>query len=127
MKSFRDVRIVAVLFLLTGVAAIAQVIVTRSLAISTQMLAIPIGVGLLRYRNAWRVAALVLLWFSLAIVTFVVGIALLNRNLSFGGFLARSPALAGAFLGLSFALTIWEIRVLTRPDVRRSFELGAPA
>ena len=127
MKSVRDVRIVAVLFLIAGVAAVVQMILTRVLELSTTgLLALPTGIGLLRYSNAWRIVALVILWISLALFIIAMGMWLVNgRDISVT-FWVRSPAAIAVLTLLSLALTIWEIRVLTRPDVRRSFELGDP-
>ncbi|HEY6147492.1 MAG TPA: hypothetical protein VIZ69_07325 [Thermoanaerobaculia bacterium] len=127
MKPFRDVKIVAVLFLITGLVAVVEMVLHRALELGTGLLAIPAGVGLLRFRNGWRIVALAMLWLSLAILTIVVLTALLGGNASFGSLWTRSPALVAVLTILSVALTFWEIRVLTRPGVRRSFELGDPA
>ena len=127
MKSVRDVRIVAVLFLIAGVAAVVQMILTRVLELSTTgLLALPTGIGLLRYSNAWRIVALVILWISLALFIIAMGMWLVNRRGISVTFWVRSPVVIAVLMLLSLALTIWEIRVLTRPDVRRSFELGDP-
>jgi len=127
MKSVRDVRIVAVLFLIAGVLAVVQMVMTRVLEFGTGLLALPAGIGLLRYSNAWRIVALVILWISLALFIIATGMVLVNGRAAPVTFGVRSPALIAVLILLSFALTIWEIRVLTRPDVRRSFELGDPA
>jgi hypothetical protein len=126
MKSVRDVRIVAVLFLIAGVVAVAQMARTRVLEFGTGLLALPAGIGLLRYSNAWRIVALVILWISLGLFIIATGMVLVNGRAAPVTFLVRSPVLIAVLIFLSFALTIWEIRVLTRPDVRRSFELGDP-
>ncbi|MDQ6893991.1 MAG: hypothetical protein M3167_15065 [Acidobacteriota bacterium] len=128
MKSVRDVRIVAVLFLIAGVAAVVQMILTRVLEVGTTgLLALPTGIGLLRYSNAWRIVALVILWISLAVFIIAMGMWLVNGSAVSVTFWVRSPAVIAVLIFLSFSLTVWEIRVLTRPDVRRSFELGDPA
>lgn len=126
MKSVRDVRIVAVLFLIAGVAAVVQIFLTRILELGMGLLALPAGIGLLRYSNTWRIVALVILWISLALFIITVGMVLVSGRAAPVTFWFRSPAVIVVFMLLSFALTIWEIRVLTRPDVRRSFELGDP-
>ncbi len=127
MKSVRDVRIVAVLFLIVGVLATVQIALTRVFDLSMALLALPAGIGLLRYSNAWRIVALVILWISLAFFIIAVGIVLVSGRVPLvTTFWIRSPAVAAVLWLLSLALTVWEVRVLTRPDVRRSFELGDP-
>lgn len=128
MKSMRAVRIVAVLFLIAGVVAVVQMILTRVLELSMGLLALPTGIGLLRYSNAWRIVALVILWISLAIFIIAAGLVLINGKaapVSFSSWV-HSPVAIAVLALLSLAVTIWEIRVLTRPAVRRSFELGDP-
>src|SRR3954471_5732819 len=127
MKPVRDVRIVAVLFLLAGVLALVQILRTRVLELGTGLLALPAGIGLLRYSNAWRVVALVILWISLAILVIAAAVVLVNGRADFVTSWVRSPILMALFALLSFAVSVWEIRVLRRPEVRRSFELGDPA
>jgi hypothetical protein len=127
MKSVRDVRIVAVLFLIAGVLTVVQIVRTRVLDLGMGLLALPAGIGLLRYSNAWRIVALVILWISLGIFIIATGMVLVSGRAAPVTFWFRSPAVIAVLMLLSFALTIWEIRVLTRPNVRRSFELGDPA
>ena len=127
MKSVRDVRIVAVLFLIAGAAAVARMIQARAVEFAPGLLEILTGIGLLRWRNAWRIVALVTLWIGLAAFVFVGGILWIRGEAVFRTPWGRSPAAVVPLVFVTLALMLWQIRVLTRPNVRRSFELGDPA
>jgi hypothetical protein len=127
MKSVRDVRIVAVLFLIVGVASVVELVRTRDLGLIGGLLPLFIGIGLLRYSNVWRIVALVTLWIALAGFLVTGAAALTGKDVVVVTSLGSSPVLLGALLLASLALIGWQIRVLTRADVRRSFELGNPA
>ena len=98
------------------------------------VLALPLGIGLLRLRPWWRRAALVMIW-----IPPVVG-AILAALAIFGG-LAFKPYAKVQFMGseliggpryitgllagmLALALFVWMWRVLTRPGVKVLFQQG---
>jgi hypothetical protein len=128
MRPTTQVRIVAVLFLIAGASALVEIVRSRRFLLTAGLLGIPTGIGLLRYSNGWRIVGVISLWASLALL----GLAILSV-IGGGQTVAdlfqvpgRSPLLL-ALLGIfTVGLTLWELRVLTRPNVRRSFELGDP-
>ena len=84
------------------------------------VLALPIGVGLLRRRRWWRMAALASLWFSFAAILVVAGLALTGHMLAtvkLLGVEATGPARIWIGLlccTLVVALLVWMNRVLVR-------------
>jgi tRNA A-37 threonylcarbamoyl transferase component Bud32 len=100
--------------------------------INFDVLALPVGIGLLRLRPWWRRAALVTIWIPPVLGAVVAGIAI------FGG-LAVRPYVKVQFMGselvggaryitgllagmLAVALFVWVWRVLTRPGVKALFQ-----
>jgi hypothetical protein len=121
----RNVDIVAVLFLLTGITAIGEAIRTKKIEILPGVFGAPIGIGLLRYRNGWRIAALVCLWITMAICA-VVGVAALitgDNSVAIKGIEGNPRVIGALFIVIGVGMSYWQFRVLTRPNVRRSFEL----
>ena len=128
-------NVVAALFILSGCSSIWQMVSDWGLVIyhiSLGTLNLPIGIGLLRHRPWWRLAALGQLWFA-----FIIGVILVMAMLSgkinfldnatatiFGknieGAAAKPVALMAA--ALAIALLVWIYRVLTRPSVRDLFQ-----
>ena len=127
MKSVRDVRIVAILFLVAGVTTVVRLIQTRMLELTPGLLGIPTGIGLLRWSNGWRLVAVVTLWIAVAVSVLAGAYWLFRGNISISSPWGSSPAVVATVALLGLALTLWQLRVLTRPGVRRSFELGDPA
>jgi hypothetical protein len=133
MKPVRDVRIVAVLFLISGVTAVVRMIQTRTLQLAPGLIAIPTAIGLLRWSNGWRLVALATLWIALAVSILAGAYWLFHGDLSgeisisIPSYLGKSTAMIVTVVVVGVALTLWQLRVLTRPAVRRSFELGDPA
>jgi hypothetical protein len=123
VKSQRDVRIVAFLFVLSGVGALASAIQSGRFVLSSGLLGIPIGIGLLRYQSLWRTFALIWLWLGLICLPLLGVMALIAMN-SVSAFGRRSTLLLGAAIVLGFLFEYWQYRVLTRPEVRRWFDLG---
>lgn len=123
MKSQRDVRIVAWLFIVSGALALLGAYQGGRFVLGTGLLGVPIGIGLLGYRSGWRTVALVWLWLGLIGLPLLGGLALFaGSNVEVSG--RHSPLLfAGAF-AVGFLLELWQYRVLTRPEVRRWFDLG---
>lgn len=119
-------RLAAWIFIIGGAFSVAGALMSGKLQLGTGLLAIPAGVGLLKRRAGWRTYALAVLWAA------AVGIALivvfnfrsLALDLKFFGWRAeyRSPwVVIGAILPF-WALTVWQIAVLMRGEVRRLFE-----
>jgi hypothetical protein len=95
------------------------------------VLGLPIGWGLLRLNRGWRGIALVFLGISLIGIPIVMLFALTSAGTAtiniFGlaaGTVDKTLFLMVAVVGL--AMTAWQYRVLTRPDVRDLFELQTP-
>jgi hypothetical protein len=74
-----------------------------------------------------RIVAVTTLWIALAFVIVVGGLGLIRGETVVVSSWSRSPVVAATLVVLGLALTLWQLRVLTRPNVRRSFELGDPA
>ena len=128
-KSVRDVRIVAVIFLAEGLIAVFEMVQTRRLAFGPGLLELATGIGLLRYRNGWRIFAVVILWLTIVLAVFAGAIAIFRGEHLWAVVVApvQSNAVAVMLLIVILGLMLWQVRVLTRPEVRRAFELGDPA
>jgi hypothetical protein len=126
-----SLKVVACLFVLSGVVALAEVVASLAhgqLNLNLGVLGLLIGPGLLRLSRAWRTCALVYLWVAM-VATPVAAIVLV----SISGPLAvelfgQEIGYAWKGLGLTaaavvFVLEVWQYRVLTRQDVRRLFGL----
>jgi hypothetical protein len=125
----RDLRAVALIHLVFGVGALAEVLVRLSRShvdLNFGVLGIPICFGLLRLSRSWRTCALVLLACAqlLAPIVFVIGLAG-SSPATFGvlgipiGQVPRAWVCVAA-VGL-FLLALWQQRVLVRPGVRQLF------
>jgi hypothetical protein len=130
MRPTTQVRIVAVLFLIAGASALVEIVRSRRFLLTAGLLGIPTGIGLLRYSNGWRIVGVISLWASLALLGLAI-VSVIGGGQTVAADLfeapGRSPFLL-ALLGIfTVGLTLWELRVLTRANVRRSFELGDPA
>ena len=123
MTTPRDLRIVGLLWIVGGVGAILSPIVTGRLELGTGLLAVPAGIGLLRFRNGWRVLTLVSLWVSFIVTAIFLPVWLVSPrfSLSVFGWRSDSKLLALGLLGVVFAFALWQYRVLTRPAVRELF------
>ena len=133
-----SLKIVAWLFILTGVFAVIEIIVSLLHAhvnINLGVLGLFIGPGLLRVSRGWRTCALVFIWIALIGVPVFAVIALtvrgpLTLNL-FGQPVGHASKEFGLLVAaVLFLLALWEYRVLTRPDVRKLFRMtsaGPPA
>jgi len=126
----RALTVVAWLFAAEGALAAMDVLLALSQAqvsLNVGVLCIFVARGLLKLRRGWRTFALVILWLEMILFpVFALCMVAGTGDFSFIGVHVRSPNSAGGavlVLGL-FALTAWEYRVLTRPDVRRLFNLG---
>lgn len=127
-------RIVAVIQLLTGLDAVMAMLgaLARGHFLADfDVLSIPIGVGLLRLRSGWRTCALVVLWLRMITlpVAFVWGLGVLTRaHVRIGGILLAevSPMWLYVTAFLAFLLTLWQYRVLVRPEIVALFPRAAP-
>ena len=134
MTEFRSVptslKVVAVLFILSGVASLVDVILSLfqgTLNFNLGVLGLFIGMGLLRLNPTWRVWALVFTWIAI-IGAPIIGLLFLflpgplNFTL-FGQPAGQAPKAAGvAVAAVIFLVALWQLRVLTRPDVRELFQ-----
>ena len=126
-----SLKVVAYLFILSGVAALIDIIVAASegrLRFNLDVLGLFIAVGLLRLNLTWRTVALV--WCVLGmIVAAIIGLALLLAGAEdlpdvsvFGRIVGGIQAAAGVVLAAAyFLISLWQYRVLTRPHVRALF------
>lgn len=121
-------RIVAGLFVLQGLLTAVDVILKSCrghLDLNLMLLCLWIGPGLLRHSPTWRKWALVVLWFSFFAISLLAVFALLRPPLDFKifGFPAAPapPVLTLLFLLAAFLLTLWQYRVLIRPDIHALF------
>jgi hypothetical protein len=129
--------VVAVLFILTGCVAawdIGSNIHNHVYSADISLLGLSVGIGLLRLRPRWRVAALIMIW-----MPFILG-ACLGIAALFGQFTIQSHAtffgigLTGVhrFLATIAACTlipillVWMSQVLTRSEVKALFQQASP-
>jgi hypothetical protein len=125
-----SLKAVAVLFIVTGVFSLVEVVVSlmnSSIDINFGVLGLFIGPGLLRLSRGWRSVALALLVIS-AIGLPIVALLFLGAPgpLDFNVF-GQQIGYASKELGIGlaivlFVLVVWQYRVLTSEDVRRPFE-----
>jgi len=129
-----SLKVVAFLFILSGITSIIEIIVSLMhghININFGVLALFIGLGLLRLSHGWRTCALVFLWIAMVGIPLIAIYFLtltapkpLDYTL-FGQKIGQVSKEFGIVFGaLMFALAVWQYRVLTRPDVRRLF--GVP-
>jgi hypothetical protein len=124
-------KTMAVLFILGGIWAAIEVLVALThsrISLNFGVLGIFVGIGLLNLRPGWRTCGLVFLWIEFILIPVTAVLVLsygraINFEL-FGTTLGRVPKEFALGIGaLLFLLTLWQYRVLTRPDVRRLFGL----
>ena len=122
-------KVVAVLFILSGISSLIGVIValTQSrLSINFGVLGLFIGPGLLRLSPAWRTWALVFTWLALVgaplgVLLFLATPGSLDFKL-FGQTVGQlSKTVAVGLAAVTFLIALWQYWVLTRPDVRELF------
>lgn len=124
-----SLRVVAGLFVFSGVCAVIEVIVSllhSHINLNFTVLCLWIGPGLLRHNRTWRTWALVFLWIGLIAIPVFCIIALERGALDFkllGVPIGQVPTALGLAVAVVFFLvTLWEYKVLTRPDIRQLFE-----
>lgn len=126
-----SLQAVAILFILGGVFAVIEVLVSLAhshLNINLGVLGLFIGPGLLALRPGWRTCALVLLWIAMIGVP-IIAIFMFGQSgpldfKVFGQKVGHASKVFGLALAvILFLLSFWQYRVLTRPDVRTLFGL----
>lgn len=129
--------IVAILFLLSGIAGVVDMIgrlIHHSIHFNFDILGIPIFFGLRRYSSGWRTCALVLLWIGIFIFALAIVFGLFSSTpTTFRWSGLRVTEIDPIWISI-FSLPIllllrWQYRVLTRPEIRRLFvkeESAAP-
>jgi hypothetical protein len=126
-----SLKVVAWIFIMTGVLTIVQAIIdlTHSrITFATGFLAAFVGPGLLRFSSGWRTFALVLLWFGMILTPVILAFMLLVTGEVtvdfFGLHVGSVPRVVAFVLGAAlYVLTIWQYRILVREDVRLLFGL----
>ncbi|MCE0523088.1 MAG: hypothetical protein LV480_09275 [Methylacidiphilales bacterium] len=117
-------RVVAWIFLFNGICAfitIANAMLHGQVNLDFDIISIFVYFGLLRLSNFWRVCAITLICLGLVMMLFVAFLAptAAHANLSFFGINGPeiSPIFFFVFLFFWFALAIWQVKVLTRPEI----------
>jgi len=128
-----SLKVVAGLFILGGVCAAIEVVVSLMhghVSINLGILGIFIGPGLLRLSRGWRTCALVFLWIALIGIP-IIAILMTGHsgplNLKvFGQTVGHAPKALGLMIAVaSFLLALWQYRVLTKLQVRQLFGLDS--
>ena len=132
MAATHYIRIVSVLFILSGLGAVWTTIshlFSGSFTLGTGVLNLIVGIGLLRYRPFWRKVAMVMLGVGLVLTPIVVVAAIMFSSapvLWFDTPLTGSSrqAAAVAITGVLMMLAGAQLWALRRRDVRAMF--GVP-
>ena len=129
-----SLKIVAVLFIIQGVFSVIEMLfslVRLQSYMNLGVLGLFIAPGLLRLSRDWRTCALVFICLWLIFLP-IFGVFLLAIDapftwnlfgIPFGSASKQAALLVAAAI---FALHLWQLRVLTRPDVRDLFGFGGP-
>jgi hypothetical protein len=120
MKPPRDLRVLAWLYLAGGIASLLSFAASRHFAVSTGLLGIPIGVGLLRLHERWRLVAAAGIAIGLIGIPIYVLLAVPSQRFRFivSGREFDSTSLALALSVATWLIAFWQYRVLTRPPAR---------
>jgi hypothetical protein len=129
---FRTFKLVAVVFLIDGFAAMAGMAVRLaqgSLVFDFGVLGIPTYFGLMRGSKGWRTWALVTLWLGMLMAPMVAIAGAVARSPAYFAVFGipirgPSPGTVCAIAALSFSLQLWQYRTLTRQHVREAFRVG---
>jgi hypothetical protein len=125
MKSLRDVRIVSYLFIAFGILSVLGVVEHGRISVTTGALGVPIGIGLMRFRSAWRKVALTCLWLAMIVSGLGVVVVLANGVVvNLFGVRAESRLLPACVVTVLFLTMFWQYRVLTRLEVQCWFDRG---
>ncbi len=126
-----SLKVVAGLFILAGICSAIDVVVSLMhghISINFGVLGLFIGPGLLRFSRGWRTCALVFLWIALIGVPIVALLFMTARGpLDFKVFGQKVGHVSIGFglvmAAVAFVLTLWQYRVLNRPDIRKLFSI----
>jgi hypothetical protein len=124
--ALRTVGWLTVLFGIGGLLNIALLAMRGRYFLDVSALQLFAGIGILRLRRGWRLYQLVCLWLGLTLLAYMIVSAMTGAPpLTFGilGTTFRDVppgALLPVYLGLA-GFSAWEIRVLTRRDVKTLF------
>lgn len=125
----RVLAVVAILFLLSGIASVADValdLAQGELDFNLGILGIPICFGLRRFSPAWRTCALVFLWVGMLVcpIAFLLGL-FGTGSASFNLLGIRVPDIPRFWVSVAaipaFVVVAWEYSVLTNPRIRNLF------
>lgn len=124
-----SLRIVAAVFIVYGLAASIDMVLAFTggrIWINLGVLGLLIGPGLLRLSKGWRLVALVFVWTGLAAA--VAGMiwflqAPTSPDVSFLGQPVGevSPNVLVTAMALYLMINLWQLYILTRPDIRKLF------
>ena len=129
-----SLRIVAFGFILAGTVSavdmIARLLLLSQVSINLGALLLFVGYGLLRWRDSSRQVAVFLSWmllFALSIWILIATFSQLNHELVRGTSIGDADRESLLFGILLIGYTIWQLRVLRRPEfVRRFKKIGRP-
>jgi len=129
-------KVVAWVFIAQGIFAALEIIsqlLVRQISINLGIIAIFIGIGLLKLTPGWRTVALVYLWIGFILIPVFSGLlvfaAVAGGNLTFKlfGVAVAQPgplflAIFIAVIAAVYALMIWQYRVLRDSGIRALFQ-----
>ena len=135
MTATHYIRIIAALFILSGLGAVWTTIshlFAGSLTFGTGVLNLFVGIGLLRYRPFWRKFALVMLALGLVLAPILVAATIILSSTPLMWFdtpFTGSPRQAAAIAGTAFVMLLagTQLWVLRRRDVKAMFEAPVAA
>lgn len=124
-----SLKVVAIIFFLGGIHSVIEVVLAFAhgrLSINFGVLGLFIGPGLLALRPGWRACAMVFIWIALICLPVATVLMLFHPGHFDFEVFGRQVGYVTKELGLAvaialFLLTLWEYRVLNRPDVRILF------
>ncbi len=130
MTATHYIRIIAALFILSGLGAVWTTIshlFSGSLTLGSGILNLFVGIGLLRYRPFWRKFAMVMLALGLVLTPMLAAFMIISSSTPFMWFdtpLTGTPRHAAVIAGTAFVMLLagTQLWVLRRRDVKAMFE-----
>lgn len=120
---------VAYVFLLFGLIALIEMIahaVGGAIHFKFGVLGIAIFLGLRRHSRAWRLCALLFIWYGIITLSFTLFVCLQGGSsaapMLFGHHLRIPAAWLSIPLVMALMVTFWQYRILTHPAIRRLFD-----
>jgi len=115
--------------LISGVSELVKIFIAIShphgLYLSWGILGIPICFGLLRHNGWWRTVSLIMIWIALIVSPIIYCIGLFAAPITYFEVLWMQinvpRALFVLLAALSYALIVWQYRVLTVDSIARLF------